>query len=413
MERIKKYLTEKNMSNPEIEKKYSRKLSFSERGHLVYDRVFSRFYCQFMLEGEGEIDPERLRSAVKRASDFNPGPRMLVRGFLNFSRLVDSGAPPPVRLIDGSSWDGLSSDGAPFYAKPLDPFRGPACEIVIMKGSPYRIVFRAHHAVMDGRGVHLWVEDIFKILNGRRPISRFSEYTELEFARKFTGEYRKPFPVYSPAPSGRAEKSGNLRARWIRRRITGHYKNLLGQIAVIIAGEVSKYTKDDFWIAVPVDLRFRNNDFPTTSNFASIIYINVLPGDTPEVISEKIRERIANKEDMKFDRADVMCRFAPLFILEKTLSSMVKNRHERGIYSTSASISNIGRIDFNDYTCDGFQPKSAFGCPSGGFYPVNVVLLGYGNSVEIGMAMPEVLASSGRMEALMERVVGGLVANAE
>ncbi len=393
-----------------MKKMTSRKLSFTERGHLVYDGVFSGFYCRLILEGEGEIDIENLRVALKEASDINPNPRMRLRGFLNFCRLVDSGEPPPVRIVESHEWDGLSSRSAEFLNLPLSPRSGPSCDVLIVKGAPYRIIFRAHHTVMDGRGVHLWAEDVFKILNGKKTVSCFSGFTELEFTRRFTGEYRKPFPLYSPAPTGRADNFSSLKPRWIRRRINGHYKNLIGQIAVIIASEVAKYRDGDFWISIPADLRHRNDNYLTTSNFASLIYVNIRPGYTPEQISEEIKKKIADAEDLKFDRGDVLCRYVPVFILKKILTSMMRKRHGAGIYSTSFSISNIGLINLDDYTCRGFTPKHAFGCPSGGFYPLNVVLLGAGGSIEIGMAMPEVLASNGRLEALMDRVVNGLKA---
>ncbi|MFX6044756.1 hypothetical protein ABTE88_19970, partial [Acinetobacter baumannii] len=75
-------------------------------------------------EGVGTVDPGRLQQAVDRAAAANPAIRVRLRGLLAFSRWVDSGQAPRVRLLPEADWDGTSERGADFLLERLDALRG-------------------------------------------------------------------------------------------------------------------------------------------------------------------------------------------------------------------------------------------------------------------------------------------------
>jgi hypothetical protein len=119
------------------------------------------------IEGDGHVDPEGLARAVAVASAACPGARLARRG----RTWVDSGQPPPVRVVDeptfgaGGSWNLLT--GPLDQTQPLDPENGPTCEVLIAGGT---IVFRAFHGVMDGRGALAWAAYVFRALRGEPPV---------------------------------------------------------------------------------------------------------------------------------------------------------------------------------------------------------------------------------------------------
>jgi hypothetical protein len=164
---------------PEIEsRRSSRPLSIASRIWIAWDLVNPPVWTTIAVEGHGLIDAQKLRNAIKIASQANPGSRLVLRGNLAWSRWVDSGTSPLLTEIENSDWDGMSSDGLKSLLKTHDVYRGPTAEVLIFYGEPLRMIFRAHHAVMDGRGLITWIEDIFRALNGQEPLG--SDYTMVE-----------------------------------------------------------------------------------------------------------------------------------------------------------------------------------------------------------------------------------------
>ena len=390
-----------------------RKLSFSERGHLAFSLVLPVYFNQIVIEGDSDsnVDLEELESAIRISSESNPGSRLVLRGVLNSCYLEDSGVPPPLRVIENISWDGLSSDNADFLDNQFSAKDGPTCEVVFLKGSPNRIIFRSHHMVMDGVGTRFWAEDVFRILRGEKPVSFFSELTEYDLVRRLKKRSRLRFPQDNIAPTGKANGITSFKARWIRKSITGKFSDLTGQTATLLAAEARTYSEGNFWLSIPVDLRYRENNFRSTRNFAGILYVEVKPEYSPADISKAIKHQLKNSEDLRFDVEDIYCRYVPISIIKRVVTNRILKRHLKGQYGSSAIISNLGLMDCEKLSGGGFYPKTAFFIPPGGYSPAFVTLTGSKDTVEILSAVPDVLASNNRDEKLMDTIVNGLVSN--
>jgi len=390
---------------------FKRKLSFSERGYFAFTKILPTFYAHMVIEGEGnsKIDINKLKSAISVSSEANPGSRLVLRGFLNFCYLEDSGVPPPLRVVENSAWDGLSSDNTDFFDEILDAREGPTCDVIYLKGSPNRIIFRVHHMVMDGMGLMLWAEDIFKILRGDNPVSFFSEVTEYDLAKSIGKVSRRWFPQDNIAPTGKAYGATSLKSRWIRRRVTGKFSNLTGQIAVLLAAEARKYADGNFWVTIPVDLRQRKNNFKTTRNFTGIIYVEVKPEHSAFDISANIRHQLNNSEDLTFDIEDVYCRYIPVSIMKSFINRRVLKRHSKSLYGSSATISNGGFIDIEKFSGGGFNPDTIFFFTQQGYNPAFFAVNRLETAVEITLSVPDVLRTDGRDERLMDAIVNGLI----
>lgn len=113
---------------------YKRHLSSSERFFLLFNEAGPPFVNQYILEGEGELDKRKSQKAVKDASASNFGMQMALKGVLRFSVWEDTGNSPPVREVDGNSWDGFGPEGATFLYDRLDPYKGPTAEVVLIHG---------------------------------------------------------------------------------------------------------------------------------------------------------------------------------------------------------------------------------------------------------------------------------------
>ena len=388
---------------------YTRKLTYNDRIFIAGDEICPPLINQLLFDGEGSFDLEQWKRAVAAASEANPGSRLVLRGHLGMSRWVDSGISPCVIEVDGSSWDGMGPDGAPFMQKRLMPRQGPTCEVLLIKGNPPRVSFRTHHSVMDGRGTLTWAEDIFRVLRGEEPIGTRSTLTDIELARSIQKKYRTPFPRDSIAPTGRA--SGSERGvTWKRIVIPGRYNNFLGQVAVLSAREAWKHGQGPVRFSVPVDLRMHDKTLRSTGNLSIAIYIEVRPDSTPESIARDIKQQLDEKRDCMIDRWDPLISHMPLKSLVKKGVSMIRDNTETGRYGTSGILSNMGKIPVKVFSGGGFNALEFWGIPpSIENSPFFLGTATHDNTSEMIITMPKVLASGGRMDEVLENIRRGLV----
>ncbi|HEX4459002.1 MAG TPA: hypothetical protein VIA18_13590, partial [Polyangia bacterium] len=135
---------------------FRREVSPNERLYLAGARIAGPFAIQLFVDGEGEVDAERLTAAVAAASATYPGARLVLDG----KQWVDSGVAPPVSVIEG---DAEPDEESPRWRRPLDVHAGPTCEVVVVR-RPMRttVIFRAFHGVMDGKGALIWAHEVWR-----------------------------------------------------------------------------------------------------------------------------------------------------------------------------------------------------------------------------------------------------------
>ncbi len=391
------------------DKPYSRTLSVNERLWLAADMMNPPFAIQVVCEGSGDIDVREWRKAVELASAANPGSRLQLKGRLNSCRWVDSGATPPVHEIDGSAWSGYGPDGAPFLEKPFHVADGPTSEVLVIHGDPARIVFRAHHAVMDNRGIIYWAEEIFRALQGKPLRGSYSSVTDWDVARTFQSEYRKPFPHDNLSLTGKAE-GNDPGIVWGRRSIPGHYRQLLPQVAYHAAREARRHAEGNVRFAVPIDLRARIQGLRSTGNLSIGIYIDVRPETTIDEIGWDIAWQLREKRDCMIDRWDFIYKFIPISILGQEGTRRIIDNHARGLYSMSGIISNAGRLHKEHFSGGGFHCNTIFAIPPFFSYlPLLLWLYGTNDTVELVYAAPQVLATKGRLDEAIDRIVSELI----
>ena len=389
--------------------KYTRKISFNEKLWVAADRILPPFTNNMILEGHGTIDFQQLKSAVEAASEANPGSRLVLRGVLNNARWVDSGKCPRVREVDGSGWPGFSSEGAPYLLEPHAPvMEGPLGDVILIHGNPLRLSFRTHHAIMDGRGTMLWVEDIFRALRNETIIGSHSTLTDMDISMPFRNDSKisNANECVSPTGPSAGKERGII---WIRRQIEGRFRNLVAQVAVLTAAAARTHSNGKVIFNVPVDRRTAEMPL-STANLSIGMNIEVPPGTLPDALADEIKKQVNNPgRNMGF----LLRRLYP-FISTEIIVLALKSAGNRMLasnrYPMSGVISNLGKIPLERFTGGGFQAETSFLIPlNAGFIPLFFTLSGGRDVVEIILGMPQVLANSGRIEALMEHVVSGLV----
>jgi len=383
-----------------MEGKFQRPVSYLERGWLCVDRNGPPYANQVVLEGQGELDVEQLKRAVERASEANPGSRLVLKGFLRNCYWQDSGASPDVKLIEHCPWDGQSQDHAPFLQTRL-PYNGPTCEVVYVKGNVPRLVFRSNHGVMDGVGTFTWMEDIFRILRGEAPVGSDSTLNENILARSLSDRTRKQSLVNGVAPTGKAAKYERGVA-WRRMSFSGSPSKLLGKVAMALARSAWTYEAGPFRVYIPVDIRRRQPGLRSTGNLSIAILAEITPDSTPESIADDIKNQLENKNDLVLSEGRAYLDLIPFWMIDIGLNLLTRMALKNGRYSTPAIISNLGLVDTQRFRGGGFTTQSVFLIPPRmDILPAFVVLTGVPGRLEVTVSVPNALAGEGRFDRLL------------
>ncbi|HNY66246.1 MAG TPA: hypothetical protein PKM41_12495 [Deltaproteobacteria bacterium] len=394
-------------------KKALRRVSIASRVWLAAHELCPPFSNQLIFEGNGILDVERWQRAVAIASAANPGSRLVLRGYLGASRWVDSGVTPRVREVDGSAWDGMSSEGADILYGGYSPRRGPMAEVVLDHGSPPRVIFRSHHAVMDGRGCITWAEDVFRALRGEQVLGSDDTIIEEDLLHLVEGD-----PISYPgrrflAPTGRAQGTcpGVV---WQRRKVIGNIPKLLPQVLILTAREVWRQGESAVRMGIPVDLRGRRPGLRSTGNLTNAIFVDIPPWKTVDDLAYDIIRRLKGQRDGSLTREEKLVPHIPLPLIRGILRREALQGHASNGYRFSGLVSNLGKLSLAPFQGGGFTSHSCTAVPvCMESFPFSMVLCGYGDTVELVLSMPRVLASGGRLEGILERIARGLRSTGE
>jgi hypothetical protein len=389
---------------------FSRPLCATERFYLAYSEICPEFIIQIFFEGSGPLVLPLWEKAVEAGSRANPGSRLVLRGHWKCAQWVDSGVTPPVRVVEDSSWDGAGPEGAPPQIHdPLPARTGPTCDVILIEGKRPRVGFRAHHAVMDGRGVFTWAEDVFRALRGEAPLGSASRLSDFQAARTFQKKWRSVLPHEFNAPTGmpQGREPGSV---WRHIRLPGRYKDVLPQVAVLLDREARAHGGNKIRFAVPVDLRMRIKGLRSTSNLSNFIYLDMSPRTGVEDVAKSIAEQLQNRTDGLQYWGDQLVSYIPMLVLKRAIRDEIARKDISGRYLNSGVISNLGFVPTARFQGGGFRTEYVWGIPpSQQAAPIFAGIVSSEENIALIVSVPKTLAGQGRLESLMSRFRQGLV----
>jgi hypothetical protein len=391
---------------------FHKRVSTIEKLFLVYNRLRGPFANQFLVEGVGRIDVARVREAVRVASAVNPGACLRMRGHLA-KRAWVPGPAPKVTLIRDAHWDGTSEVGAPFLDAPLDE-HGPTCEVQIVEsGNRTFLIFRSLHAVMDGQGTVFWAHDVLRALRGEAPIGHPCALTDTEFAAGLTDDKLELPPADAIHPSGRADAvtSGN---DFCWRKVTLPEPadvHVVATMAYVTAAEARRHGEGVVRFNIPADLRFFRKEERSTGNVIGALFVDVAPGATVQDIGDQLKQRLKARDHARFPENYERMRWLPIGALQGLVGRGLAREHATGRYAFTGTISYMGTIDRAAVQVPGLAVTTAFFVPPMADQSCFVAGCRYGDHMELMMAMPRVLSTNGRFDALLDRLIAALSRN--
>ncbi len=345
-----------------------RSVSGLERIWLAADQVAPPFAIQFVLE-DPAVDVPRWRAALAKALAANPGFSVQLEGRLRGTRWVP-GPSPEILEVD---WDGRSDH--PCLWAPMDA----PMQILIGRGC---VVFRALHALTDGRGLLGLVSDATRCHAGAEPIgSEGGPTTEFELASR-AGVEGTPGPPNDQPPLLGEALPGLEGPVWGFRLLPSVSSPLQKVLEILGPGR----------FAVPVDLRRYAPGLRSSANLTGVLHLE-LDGSRPTITEEDARLGAAHALG-----AEPM-RGLPLFLMRH----FARKRPER--YGVRAAVSNLGRHDLQLHG----RPARAWLVPPYHWgSPLLMILLGDREHLAISALAPRALGGEGRLDALLDRIAAQL-----
>ncbi|MCQ4041224.1 amino acid adenylation domain-containing protein [Streptantibioticus rubrisoli] len=352
-----------------------------------------RAVINHLVEGDGTLRADDLAHAVAVASEANPGARLVLRD----KRWVDSGKAPEVRALTAESFDRKRLDSPALRIGLTDP----TCEVLLVLGDPTTVVFRAAHAVMDGRGLLMWASDVFRVLRGEQPLGADSPLNNDDLLRRVCTPDDPPPRAEDPAmefPSPLGPRphpaAGPL---WRRRSVDGTHP---AASAKVTAALVAAYGPGRYF--VPVDLRRHAPDVRSTASLSHPLHLSVGADDGWEEVQHKMLTAMADREELA-NRANPGIMDLPLPVLRAGIAELDDNAARTDTHTGRAYVSHLGAVSLDDFSTDGFHATSLYtlgGVNPGS--PPEINLVEMAGRTEITVAWydgPEVAA---RAEALLD-----------
>ena len=370
---------------------------------------YSPLVNQFFVIGNGDIDSNKLRSALAQAVTANPGFKVRLKGYWGWRRWDDQGLAPTVEDIDAPDWDSASSEGAPLLGNPIDLRHESPCQIAkIRTRTGTHVLFRTHHAVTDGRGtVHL-MSDVFRILRGEDPLGSSSMLTEWDIAMR---EERPDSTVSEddclPVIKGSVdpERTGY---QWYRFDWKGD-KNKFAAKILFACAQLARahFGEGKVLFRIPADLRryMEKNEGFTVANCSGAIDLEI----NADTKLNEIRSSIVRSMRNKMDLAPFKEKYQYVKWLPKSLFRVhpesLKRMHREQRYRMSGSVSYMGDVANEMFSCDGFEPFSQFGVPIPfENRPLFVAACSYNNLTNIIIGCPRAVCNPSELKQFCQKL---------
>ncbi|MFT3930912.1 MAG: hypothetical protein QM709_11535 [Spongiibacteraceae bacterium] len=404
--------------------RYERKLSGVERYSMAINEIH-RYNVDALIAGTGIIDPDDLRRAVITAADANPGVRVRLKSMLGFSKWVDSGIAPEVKVVDIAQWDFSSDEGADFLKQPFTPMAGGAIADVILVRTQDKVgvVFRNLHAALDGRGVMHWVQEVFRALRGRPLLGSDFSLADFEVAENFRDKL-PPQPAkknpdkksenaasettqirYMPVVPPSATKDDDLQYMWRTVIIPKRITTILPKAAIYLGKYARRQGDGAVGFTVPVDYRGLRVDASATGNLTGYLRINVGLDDTPKTVMQQINQQIRDHVDCRLPLLAKPLRWVPV----KLIVNKLKKNSDALLYTQNAELPtgglvSMGYANLDDYSTPHFKCERGLGIP-GSVGKMNIVAVNFSDSTYVTFSVPKNYNREGQIDRMIDEFV--------
>ncbi|MFD6450264.1 peptide synthetase [Nocardia sp. NPDC060220] len=385
-------------------KVFRRPVTTTERMYFPMRELAPPFLMQLVVPGEGNIDPDALRTAVTTAAAATPGARLRRRG----NEWVDSDIAPAVRVLDHRlSYPALETD--PVLTGAIGPTPDATVEVLLLAGAPTTLIFRVFHGVMDGIGMVAWVTNVLRALRGEDPVPQPDPIADQELVARI-GAPGRPTPMvprYRTAV-GRGRQRRDLAPHLLRhRRIAAAGSGALARVCALLAAETAGTSR----IMMPVDLRRHDPALRSTANLALPLFLDIEPGRDWISIKDQIKAGLHERRELN-QLANTRITLVPDPINRGVLRTTNWLGARLGRNLASATVSHMGRFTADELAVPGFRPTGLFVLPQHSIaMPLLFGLTEFDGHTDLTVSARNGAGIEARLEALLDRIVSMLEAD--
>lgn len=352
-----------------------RKISPLDCSYLAADTENSSpMVNQFVLEGVGSISQLELKDALQRVSEKNSGIRLSLKGRW-FWRYWDSDGNDARVKNQKNQWLGNSSDGAIFDGNKLNCTKGECAEIHYFQGDFPKLVFRTHHAVLDGNATLFWIKEIFRALRGEALLGSSCHLNEWDLSERF----KKPLPESFIGPwlsvfpfplvkENNMEWEHESPCHWYN-IVFKNNKRALAKAITFINDKARSYcvnpSATKVIIRVPSDLRrLLPVDEPyQLSNLVAALDFEVEKNCDDLTVYKKLMTGLKKNQDLAmFTKFIKIARFLPRssFLPKKEHFEKI---HKQGLADLTAIVTHVGKVSLAEFNVPTFQALNIYALP--------------------------------------------------
>jgi len=383
------------------EKEVFRKVSPNERTYICYQDLFSTFAVQFVVEGNGEVDKELLSKAIKKVGVFFSGANLICDN----KNWIKNKKDIVVKEVFSDKFDGYNFEVLDLFTKKIDNYKNSLSEVIIVHGNSgkVRIIFRVFHGIMDGKGVILWIENIFKELRGEKVVKESSPITDLGMLKTLDYKKKVKIPPLNKKIIDKREGNKELIIYTKRKQILGKHIGVVSKVAKVLTDTF--IDKNNIFL-IPTDIRRHDKKKILSGNLTLPIFLGTSKKDNWKDINKKLITSLQNKEELNINNAKlgIVSLFSDKMI-KNLIKCFVRFSKLKNRYMIGGVISYLSGLDLSKYSCQGFETTTIYSIPTHTpLIPVSISILQNTQGLEIiGTAYTDIIPVD-RMEEILEKI---------
>jgi len=360
---------------------FSRNMSLSD---LVYACTGGRSHhkhqpiCQYVIEGQGEIDDQALRNAITKIAVAMPICRVAPHVKWGRKRWIANGPLPSFQTIH-RDWDGHNND-VDFLDSPMDLFNDPVIDIIQIVAEKTYIIIRVHHSIMDGVSIRAFILNFFRAMRNETLEVYNSELIEEEiFPLKNHKQYRPAAaknqpptriqdaisPVSTTLSNPQVSKEPSLERAWVRLTIKRNDLLVLPKTLLELSNIARTYAAGNVRFLVPIDLRKLLPNSNLAINLIGVATLDIDENDSIRTLVKKFNAQLNNNigPEINIRFFATLVRMLPFKLLEKLMRLSVRLQLNKEVSNRSGMVSLLGFPELADCSSSSFTAESIFGIP--------------------------------------------------
>lgn len=361
-----------------------RRLSTTEQLYVAMQEEYKTLSIQLVVKGDGEIDRERFKKAVEESIKYTP----FITSILDGRYWKVTGKMP--EIIYMGKFDETLQDG--IFKMKHNLKKDGVAKIYVYKD---RYLFNVFHGVMDGKGVGLWVRNIFRALNGESLIKENIQINDEEFLSNISKKVRRK-KLKLDIKQRKLRKGDN---NFKRITLPGVDRNII----YILGKTISEFLgNDNERFMIPTDIRKYDENIVSSSNMVLPIFLDIKRGESIKDIRSRFMKKFREKDELMCPNAKNM---GLKFGMEKCFIKGLDKIHRlTNRWFATGIISNVGLQRLEDYSTDSFKATSIYSIPSvQPFLPLVSTIIENENTTEVTLGCYENYLTKEELDELGER----------